>query len=111
MTYFDPHIYCKQNLKDEHKRETEFWKDEFLVVLDNAYDMYRETYCKGDSLTLDDIKFQIVDSYIELAKTCLGDALQDVVVSLIEGYEGDVEKVEKPETFYYMPEDNSEEDE
>ena len=104
MTYFDPHIYCKQNLKEKDKKEMEYWKSECEIVLDMAYDRYQEDYCCGDSLLLDEIKTQIVTEFVEIAKECLGIRLQDNVVSCIDSYEEEIEEVENPETFDYMKE-------
>ena len=36
MTYFDPKIYCKQNLLDADRRELEFWHDEILGMIEGA---------------------------------------------------------------------------
>lgn len=101
MTWFDPKIYCKQNLKEKDLKEMEYWESEFRTVLDNAYDRYEEECCPGDSMMLDEIKTQIVDSFVEIVKECLGDRLDDNMVSCIEHYESDVEEIENPKTFFY----------
>lgn len=98
-------IYCKQNLKEEDRKILEFCEDISHSVLDAAYDRYREDYCAGDSMMLDEIKTQIVDCFIEEAKTMLGFTLQEHLVSLIDNYEEDVDVVGEPEMFYYQPED------
>lgn len=41
MTYFDPHIYNKQNLKKEDREEIDYWE---CIIL-NAIDVVAEEYC------------------------------------------------------------------
>lgn len=108
MTYFNPKIYCKQNLKEKDLKEMEYWKEEFEIALDMAYDKYNEVHCTADSMILDEIKIQLVDSFIEIVKECLGNRLQNALVSCIEGYEEDVEEVEFPETFDNVEEEPEE---
>ena len=108
MTYFNPKIYCKQNLKKEDLNALEYLKTEFEVALDMAYDRYNEEHCTADSMILDEIKIQLVDSFIEIVKECMGDRLQENLVSCIEGYEKDVEEVEFPETFDNVEEEPEE---
>jgi hypothetical protein len=36
MTYFNPKIYNKQNLKKEDRRELEYYNNMFLNVIDSA---------------------------------------------------------------------------
>lgn len=99
MSYFDPKIYCKQNLKEKDLIEIEHWKDECEVALDMAYDRYEEEHCSGDSMMLDEIKTQIVTEFVEIAKECLGERLQENLVDCIDHYEEELSPVEDPKTF------------
>jgi len=109
MSYFDPRIYCKQNLKGEDLRRLELIEEVGVQALDRAYDVFEES-CDEASGLLDDIKKEIVKSYKEFAREELGDILQDFVVGFIDGYEEDVEPVEEPETFFYAACDEETED-
>ena len=94
MTYFDPHIYCKQNLKEEDLKEMEYWKRVFEDTINNAKIAYDE---EGD--ILDDIRKKVIDSFCEELEKSLNEQMQAQLEGCIESYEGDIEKVENPETF------------
>jgi len=113
MTYFDPKIYCKQNLKEADRAEMERYQEFFHVVLDYTCDRFQEDFCTDDSLVLSQIKTEIVDTFVELTKDSLGRSLDEHMVGLIDSYGDDVEvkEYEKPEFFFYDPGEDEEEDE
>jgi predicted nuclease with TOPRIM domain len=100
MTYFDPAIYCKQNLKKEDLEALELTEKIAKETLESALDHAESDY-EGMSEILDRIQVEIVKSFAEIFRLELGYVLQDYVVGIIDSYEGGVEEVEEPETFYY----------
>lgn len=110
MTYFNPEIYCKQNLKEEDRKKLEFYQGIFESVIENSADNY-ETMTGCGIESLDKLVMDVVNNFVEELKVELGITLQELAVSIIDHYEEDVEPVEDYETFYYQPEEDSEEDE
>lgn len=108
MSYFDPTIYCKQNLKEADRAEMERYQKLFNDVLNYTYERYSEDFCNEDSTMLDEVKLQIASTVIELAKDSLGRTLEDHMVGLIDSYEADVVIKEhaEPESFLYEPGDD-----
>lgn len=102
MTYFNPEIYCKQNLTEKDLNRLEAFKREVEEIFYLALEDYEESL-KGD--TIDQMKVEIVKSFGETFKERLGDRCQDYLVAAIETYEGDVREVKDPETFFYEGED------
>jgi hypothetical protein len=93
MTYFDPRIYCKQNLKDKDREELEYWQTVFENVIASA------SFEIGDESILGRIRKEIIDEFCEELKKELSYAMQDNLVGCITSYGGDIEEVEEPETF------------
>lgn len=110
MTYFDPEIYCKQNLKEKDRKELEFYQERFESVIENSADNYEAMTGTGIK-SVDKLVMDVVNNFVEELKVELGITLQELAVSIIDHYEEDVEPVEDYETFYYQPEEDSEEDE
>lgn len=96
MTFFDPKYYCKQNLKEEDRKTLDACRDLFLEVIERARDTYEDEYCTE---SVDRLKLEVVDSFVEIVKEDLGVTLQEETVGLIESYEEDVAPVEDPETY------------
>ena len=95
MTYFNPKIYCKQNLKEEDRKRIERFKDEVEEIFNLALDDYEEEL-KGDSV--DQIKLEVIKDFGETFKARVADRAQDYLIGVIESYD-EVEEVEDPETF------------
>ena len=99
MTYFDPKIYNKQNLKSEDRKELEYWNDVFHHVIYNAQFNYRLDNITGSD-TLDKIVGEVIEGFCKQLGRDLGHAMQDSLVGCIDNYEeGAVSEVENPETF------------
>lgn len=110
MTYFNPEIYCKQNLKEKDREELEFYQERFESVIENAVDTY-ETMTESGIESVDKLVMDVVNNFVEELKVELGITLQELAVSVIDHYEEDVDPVEDYETFYYQPEEENEEGE
>lgn len=95
MTYFNPKIYCKQNLKEEDRARIERFKDEVEEIFNLALDDYEEEL-KGDSV--DQIKLEVIKDFGETFKARVADRAQDYLIGVIENYD-EVEEVDNPETF------------
>lgn len=109
MSYFDPKIYCKQNLKEADRKELEYWHCEFDSVICNAELDF--TLDKNVGIpAIDAIINDIVKEYGEYLREKLGYTLQNNLVGCIENYGEDVvSEVEDPETFLYDREEDSDE--
>lgn len=99
MTYFNPKYYCKQNLKEDDKRELDFWCGEILSLIENA-----ESDHEYGSLS---IEKEIIHKFCEGLKERLGYSMQEVVVGTIDGYDDEQELKEwdEPDTYLYAGED------
>ena len=107
MTYFNPKIFCKQNLKESDRKELEYWKQTFDNVINNAeFDFTLDTDIEIPAINA--IISDTVKAYGEVLKDKLGQMMQDNLVGIIDGYEDDVHEVEEPETFMYEPEEEEE---
>ena len=100
MTYFNPRIYNKQNLKEKDRKELEYWKEVFDSVIENAKEWFVSSTIT-DIQTIDNLLAEVAEEFCEYVRADLGYQLQDNVVSIIDNYEGDIEEVEEPETFLY----------
>lgn len=99
MSYFDPEIYNKQNLKPEDRSELDFVQSMINDVIDSALSSY--VWCEEiESLKI--LKKQIAENFSEHLKEKFGYSLNDICVSIIDGYEDDVQKVEDYETYLYI---------
>lgn len=105
MSYYNPKIFNKQNLKAEDRTELDYWDGVVKNLILNAQANY-ELDNSDDVPALAELKKQIVADFCELLKTDWGYELQENVVSIVDNYEEDVEEVENPETYYYEGEDN-----
>lgn len=106
MTYFNPKIFCKQNLKESDRKELEYWKQTFDNVINNAeFDFTIDTSIGIPAI--DAIISDTVKAYGEVLKDKLGQMMQDNLIGIIDGYEDDVHEVEKPETFLYEREEET----
>lgn len=101
MSYYNPKIFNKQNLKAEDRTELDYWDGVFKNVVLNTKEDYDD-----DIPAITELKKQIIDDFCEKLKTNWGYELQENVVSIIDNYEEDIEEVENPETYFYEGEDN-----
>ena len=99
MSYFNPKIYNKQNLKEKDRIELEYWEDEFVSLIKTAQDNFQ--LGSTGSKTIDRIREEIVDNFCKELKIALGCFLQDNVVGIIDHYDEEVDEVEEYETFFY----------
>ena len=109
MTYFNPKIYNKQNLKESDRKELEFYKELFYSAVENALE--NRSFNSTGSNIIDAAIEEIVKDFSKDLKHNIGVKLQDVVVSMIDSYEdkAGVEEVENPETFFYKEDCDEEE--
>ena len=108
MTYFNPKIFCKQNLKESDRKELEYWNQAFDNVINNAeFDFTIDTSIGIPAI--DAIISDTVKAYGEVLRDKLGQTMQDNLIGIIDGYEDDVHEVEEPETFMYEREEDKDE--
>lgn len=97
MTWFNPKIYCKQNLNDEDREEFEFWNNLIMETIDSESADPIET----GSETLDKVRSEIIADFCETLKIAFSAKLNELTALKIENYDCDVEEVDEPETFSY----------
>jgi hypothetical protein len=107
MSYFDTKIYNKQNLKTQDRRELDYWEQAFLSAMENSADEMQ--FNMPAIPVLADIVNQTVAAFCESLKEKIGYTLQETAVGMIEGYEGEVDEVEDPETYIYNSDNAKEE--
>lgn len=106
MSYFNPKIYNKQNLREDDLSELSYWETVFRNLIDNT--QMQERVSTG-SQTMDNIKDEVIAGFCEELKVALGYELQQNAVAIIDNYGEDVPEREDFETFIYGEEDNENE--
>lgn len=104
MTYFDPAIFNKQNLKPKDRKELDFWEDIFKNVISTTRDEF-ECACIGLGETIFKIVNEISAEWVGKLHEALGAALQEVLIGIIEEYEDGVIPQKEYETYIYEGED------
>jgi len=97
MSYFNPKIYNKQNLKEDDLSELEYWNKVFTTLIDNQ----KEGFFHSGSPTFDKMRQEFLNEFCEQMKTALGYEMQNNVVAIIDEYEETVPEREEYETFLY----------
>lgn len=106
MSYYNPKYYNKENLKREHLVELDFWESTFKNLIRNEEMALRDS---SGSDTFDKIREELIDDFCESLLISLGHKLQEVTVSLIDGYEDiDVQEREQYTTFLVEDKDDDE---
>lgn len=106
MSYFNPKIYNKQNLKEDDLSELSYWETVFKNLIDDT--QFAEKVSTGSQI-LDNIKDEIIADFCEGLKIALGHNLQQQAVAIIDNYSEDVPEREEFETFLYDAEDDENE--
>lgn len=104
MSYFDPNIYNKQNLREADRRELDYWQSIIYNAIDNTVWEYEND---TDTPTIASIKQEIVNDFAEALKYSVGLDLQETAVSIIDSYpeDEDVKPRTNPETYLYQAEE------
>lgn len=105
MTYFNPKIYNKQNLRNADRKELDFWNDTFKNVIESGCDDFVSEVLNAPIPFVEEVVKQIIDGIRCELHTALGYAMQQVVVACIEAYKSPVEEVENPETYLWEGEE------
>ncbi len=106
MTYFNPAIYNKENLRSRDRKELEYYQEVFNNVITNSQTDFCNADFGGNSPTMQNILNEVIQSFCEALRTDLGYAMQEQVVGIIDNYEDDsVEEREEYTTFLYNKED------
>ncbi len=99
MTYFNPKIYNKQNLKEKDRKELEYWNDVFTNIIENAkFDCCPD----DDGDTIKKIQYEIIERFCRDLRINLGWTMQDHVIAIIDDYDESIAEVENYETFFYI---------
>lgn len=106
MSYFNPKIYNKQNLKEADKKELDYYEGMFHTTLDNV----REDYSGDIPNGLADVVDGIIGDFVGRCKEWFGYCLQDETVGIIDGYEEEAEEIEDFETYLYNADDEDDEE-
>ena len=99
MSYYEPKIYNKQNLKEKDLRELEYYEGMFHNAIENTLSDYDDEYPEG----VDTLVKGVTKDFAKRLKAYLGYSLNEDMVSIIDNYEDnvDVKEVENPTTFIY----------
>ncbi len=84
MTYLNPEIYNKHNLKKSDRQEVEFYAELIKNALLNAEDVIKVHADEGNPISKGIMQYQL--TAIEEARNQLSMQLHDVVVAYIENY-------------------------
>lgn len=98
MSYFDPKIYNKQNLKEEDRKELDFYEG----LLETSINCVLEDEVDdevNEAGILAQIKKEIYEECCNNIKELFGMQLQMAAINIIDDYENEVEAVENPETY------------
>ena len=99
MTYFNPQIFNRENLKEQDRKELDYWNDTFINVIENCKEYY-----EVDDGTLGQIKKEVVEDFCKLLRVNLGVEMQENVAGIINNYEEDVELREEHTDYFYKEE-------
>lgn len=97
MTYFNPKIYNRENLKEEDRDELDFWHDKIISIILDARDDY--DYDEKDSVA--NIEWDIISPFCDYLKERFCLEIQEILVSLIESYDKDMQEVEENTDYLY----------
>lgn len=104
MTWFNPMIFNRENLKNKDRLELDYWYDTFLNVIE-------QTVLEQDEeplmfKTLDKIKTEIEEGFAERMKENLKHTMQEQLIGCISNYEEYVEeRDEYTDYFTWLPEE------
>ncbi len=102
MSYYNPKIYNKQNLKEKDLRELEYYEGMFHNAIENVLCDYKGEFPKG----VDTLVEGIANDFAKRLKVYLGCQLNEEMVSIIDKYEDeDVKEIEEPTLFDYDDKD------
>jgi hypothetical protein len=99
MSYFDPKIYNKQNLRAKDLKEMEFWKSHFEDAVQGALDTYECEATDGKSMVAK-MQMEIVENFVKVLKEQYAMVMQECTVAFIDDYEEDVPLQEDPRTWF-----------
>lgn len=105
MTYFNPKIFNKQNLKEKDRKELECWNNEVMFHIDSVRSDFEEMNSFYGFEAMKPLVSEIVNSFCDELKERWGYSMQEHLVSCIENYDEDVQEIETPETFLYNKEE------
>ena len=100
MSYFDPKIYCKQNLNEQDRKEFDWWYEFIMSAVDSfvANQGIRE-FEMPDFLR--NILADIEDEIIDELKDSIANKFNNLIVGTIDNYPEDtyIKEIEEPELY------------
>ena len=108
MSYFDPQVYNKQNLKEKDRSELDYYYNQVMQDIDDCLSVYESD---AEDSTMEKMEYEIAKDFCDELKTAIGCSFQEVCVSIIDNYDEEVRLQEHPETYYYYPDEDEEDDE
>lgn len=106
MTYFNPKIYCRENLKESDRRELDFYNEIMLLIIDEALDDAEDQLRGTLSKKAFDLYMDVLRDFAAFTKETIGEKFNDFIVSCIDGYNDDdedfsIEEQEHPTGYDY----------
>lgn len=93
MTYFNPKVYNRENLKEKDKHELDFY---FRMVMNAIYNAEFDSKVTYElSPTLKKIKGELIEEFAKEVKEQIAITWDEIVVTMIDEYEEDVEEREE----------------
>lgn len=105
MSFFNPKIYNKENLKEDDLSELEYWDNQFKTIIEDC----RTEFFNSGSPTFDKMRQEIIDDFCRGMRDLLGYIMQENVVGIIDNYSGEVVEREEYTTFLNKDEEDEEE--
>lgn len=103
MSYYNPKVYNKQNLKEADRKELDYYYEKIFACIDNVVEDHYE-YSNIEELKK--VEQNVIHKFCEELKDYIGYDWQEDVVSIIDEYEDEyeIQEVENPETYHYKGE-------
>lgn len=99
MSYFDPEIYCKENLSEEDRKALDFFHSEFNSIVCTALDVY-DDYIRFLPESLKTMTTDIINDFIDILNESINAEFDQLIVDCIERYDHEFEDPKNPNTHY-----------
>lgn len=94
MTYFDPRIFNKENLKEKDLLELQYYYDTVMNCIENALWDSKLLASRGGIPSISKMANEIVDKFVKELKFDIAMAFNDNIVAIIDNYDEEIEERE-----------------
>ena len=96
MTYFNPKVYCRENLNEKDRKEIDWWAETMI----NAVEDIRPVDV-GEYRVLERIRYEETNLVLNCVLESMARKLDDIMIACIDEYES-VENCENPTDYFDM---------